>query len=148
MFSKIAAIILLLILAISAFGQIAQPSQQEPKKEYTPEEKANLKQAEELAERFVQRWHETLDWKLLFEEFYVKNAEYRKWTLGITDANEEFNEEDVEFFSEFSFYWHSSFYFERELHLIYEFDNENNCVCPPEFIRQEEKHKAEGTWVF
>ena len=72
MFSKIFTIAILLTLSFSAFGQSLSHSEGE---EYTAEQKAKLNQAEELAGRFVQRWHETLDWKILFDEFFVKNAD-------------------------------------------------------------------------
>lgn len=42
------------------------------------EEKKRLRRAEEAAGRFVQRWHETLDLHVLFEEMYVSNAEQRR----------------------------------------------------------------------
>ncbi len=75
MFSKLILIIVLLTLSFAVFGEDAIVVQQE-KKEYTPEQIAKLKQAEKFADRFVERWHETLDLKILFAEFFIRNPNY------------------------------------------------------------------------
>lgn len=75
MFLNIKRIILSFLLVTTAVGQTIPPSPKEEKKEYTLEEKAKLKQAEALADRFVQRWHETLDLNVLVDEFFVQQDE-------------------------------------------------------------------------
>ena len=79
MFSKLWPFVFLLITTFPTFSKSISKPQQKQKKEYTSEEKAKLKQAEELADRFVQRWHETLDLNVLFDEFYTKD-------IGILNA--------------------------------------------------------------
>lgn len=61
---------------------VADPSQEEDKgekqKPLTPEEEQKLRRAEEAADLFIQRWHETLDMNVLFEEMYVSNPAQRR----------------------------------------------------------------------
>jgi hypothetical protein len=44
----------------------------------TTEEKIKLKRTEEAAQRFIDRWHETLDLNILFDEMYVSSLEIRR----------------------------------------------------------------------
>jgi TonB family protein len=44
----------------------------------TPGEKERLRLAEEAADRFIQRWHETLDFRAVFDELYVSNPAQRR----------------------------------------------------------------------
>lgn len=94
MFLNITRIILSFLLVTTAVGQTIPLSPKEEKKEYTLEEKAKLKQAEELADRFVKRWHETLDLDVLVDEFFVQPDELRGmiedgFGFFIDDWNEE-----------------------------------------------------------
>ncbi len=97
MFSKTVRIVLLLVVTLPTFSQSPLAPQQEQKKEYTPEEKAKLKQAEEFAEKFVKRWHETLDLNVLLEEMFVADEGLRgkvesEFGFFIDDWNEEIDE--------------------------------------------------------
>lgn len=49
----------------------------------TPEEQHKLRRAEEAADRFIQRWHETLDMDVLFDEMYVSNPEQRRRNVNL-----------------------------------------------------------------
>lgn len=80
MFSKISQMTVFLLLCLSVFGQDSAFKQPE-KKEYTPEQKTKLKLAEELADKFVQRWHETLDLNVLFDEFYSSDPWIRQHNI-------------------------------------------------------------------
>ena len=51
--------------------------------ELTPEEAAKERRVEEAAERFIKRWHETLDLNILFDEQYVANPEQRRMNVGL-----------------------------------------------------------------
>lgn len=51
---------------------------EEKQRPLTPEEEQKLQRAEAAADRFIERWHETLDMNLLFEEMYVSNPEQRR----------------------------------------------------------------------
>jgi TonB family protein len=44
----------------------------------TEEEKVKKRRAEEAADLFIQRWHETLDMNVLFDEMYVSDPEQRR----------------------------------------------------------------------
>jgi TonB family protein len=44
----------------------------------SPEDQEKLRRVEETADRFIQRWHETLDLNVLFDEMYVTNAKQRR----------------------------------------------------------------------
>ena len=129
MFSKIFTIAILLTLSFSAFGQSLSHSEGE---EYTAEQKAKLNQAEELAGRFVQRWHETLDWKILFDEFFVKNADYWKQNFG--KPTEE-GKAALNF--EIYFLMNSQFFLEREIRLVYGVDENFKCIYPSRFLDQQ-----------
>jgi hypothetical protein len=135
MFSKIISITVFLILSLSVFGQDTSSEQQE-KKEYTPGQKAKLKQAEELAEKFVRRWHETLDLKILDTEFFVKNPKYLEQRFGSNDKEEGHvhNGEGFKAWVVEMYFWMSeTFHLERELRLIYgEKDKKLECLCPEE----------------
>jgi hypothetical protein len=135
MFSKIISITVLLILSLSVFGQDTSSEKQE-KKEYTPEQKAKIKQAEELAEKFVRRWHETLDLKILDDEFFVKNPKYLEHRFGSNDTEDGHvhNGEGFKAWAvEVYFSMNESFHLERELRLIYGAKDEGlECLCPEE----------------
>lgn len=46
--------------------------------ELTPEEVVKQRRVEEAADRFIQRWHQTLDMNILFDELYVSNPKQRQ----------------------------------------------------------------------
>lgn len=97
MFSRTVSIMLLLVATLPVSSQSTLTAQQGQKKEYTPEEKAKLKEAEELAEKFVKRWHETLDLNLLLDEMFVADEGLRgkvesEFGFFIDDWNEEIDE--------------------------------------------------------
>jgi tetratricopeptide (TPR) repeat protein len=49
----------------------------------TPEEEEKRRQVEEAADRFIRRWHETLDLNVLFDEMYVSNPEQRRRNVNL-----------------------------------------------------------------
>ena len=109
MFSKLISIIVLLPLSFAVFGQDAIIVQEE-KKEYTPEQKAKLKQAKEFANKFIERWHETLDLKIMFAEFFIRNPNYLQQNYHLFSKPEtckKCTKEEIEqvFFAYFNAYY-------------------------------------------
>lgn len=49
----------------------------------TPDEQQKLNRVEEAADRFIKRWHEALDFNVLFDETFVSNPEQRRRNLGL-----------------------------------------------------------------
>ena len=81
MFSKIARTVFVLTFALSSLFQTVFSQQKDPPREYTSEEKAKLKQAEAFADKFVRRWHETLDLNVLFDELYSSDPWIRELNI-------------------------------------------------------------------
>lgn len=48
----------------------------------TPEEEEKRRLVEEVADRFIDRWHETLDLNVLFDEMYVSNPQQRRQNMS------------------------------------------------------------------
>ena len=131
MFSKIFTIAILLTLSFSAFGQSLSHSQGE---EYTAEQKAKLNQAEELADKFVQRWHETLDFKTVFDEYFVTSPEYRKQNYYLFSKPESCKSCDEDMIRDGYFAYHNALARRQELALAYGTTDNGDCRCPLKFL--------------
>jgi hypothetical protein len=60
-------------LSVNGFGRASAARRQN-----SPADKANLQQrAEEFADRFIQRWHQTLDLQSLANEMFVSSAQFK-----------------------------------------------------------------------
>lgn len=112
---------------------------QEKNEENTPEQKAKLKQAEELADKFVQRWHETLDLKILDEEYFIKNPKFREENKikEELEADGEVGEGDKAFFKEFVYVYYASHALGDEMELVFGRNQNNEINYPEEFQKNQ-----------
>lgn len=132
MFRKVIGMIILLSLVNVVFGQL---SQHRLKKDYKEEENDKLKQAEELADRFVRRWHETLDLKVVFNELFVTNPSYLSQNYHLYSKVEDCNGCTEEMIKEAYFSYQNAFALRKELALVYGTSDDGECRCPVRFLQ-------------
>ncbi len=66
---------------------VRSPDEKQPSEETPPpltaEEKEKLPRVEDAANRFIERWHETLDMNVVFDELYVSNPQQRSLNVRL-----------------------------------------------------------------
>lgn len=157
MSAKSLIFILMILLVTSG---LTEKTISAPLKTITQQEE-KLKQAEEAADRFIQRWHETLDLNVLFDELYIANAEQRRYNISLycgvyafltgtsPDCFKVRNNLSEETMREGFFAFWNMAYLQDEYHLL--FQNDEKVSDPPEIqkLKQQQEEKEERTeeWV-
>lgn len=118
----------------------------------TPEEKEKLRRVEEAADRFIERWHETLDLNVLFDEMYVSNPEQRSRNVGLFYGVYKFlagtgydpaigkGIDEAVMREGFMAFW-NMFYLMDEYRLAFEKSEDQDAVPPPEIAEAVNKMK-------
>ncbi len=111
----------------------------------TPDELAKRKRAEEAADRFIQRWHETLDMNVLFDEMYLTDAEQRRrnaylfysvyrYLTGAGGGPAVEKDVDEKLMREgFMAFW-NYYYMVQEYYLAFNQSTDSPANMPPEFL--------------
>lgn len=114
--------------------------------ELTSVEIGKKRRVEEAADRFIERWHQTLDLNVLFEEMYVSNPKLRQingrlfrgvyqflsasaWGPGV---NKDVGDELLR--DAFFAFW-NMYYMSDEYQMAYQTDEQGGLVDPPELKR-------------
>lgn len=112
----------------------------------TPEEVAKQHRVEEAADRFIERWHQTLDMNVLFDELYVSNPKQRqqnarmfygvyKFWAGSSGPEVDQDVDDTLMRDGFFTFW-NLWYQINEYVLAYQEPDDQELAEPPEFKRQ------------
>lgn len=128
-------------------------SQDNKKPVYTKEQKEKLRQAEEAANHFVRRWHETLDLNVLFEELYVADPDRRQRNIllfcdvylfltGTTRCRDVIGKVDNDIMKRGFFSFWNLIYLEDEYDLAFA-ESENNDPAMPAEIEKMNKEREQ-----
>lgn len=116
--------------------------------ELTSPELATRRRVEDAADRFIERWHQTLDLNVLFDEMYVSNPKLRQingrlfrgvyqflsasaWSPGVD------KDVDDELLRDAFFAFWNMYYMSDEYQMAYQTDEQVGLVEPPELKRMQ-----------
>ncbi|MCI0490271.1 MAG: hypothetical protein L0229_27075, partial [Blastocatellia bacterium] len=143
MFSKSFSVAVALLLLQGIFGTNVSASLKGRKEDrllerqstYSEQEKAKLQLAEEAADRFIQRWHEILDFGILFDEMYVSNPAQRRRNIDMFASQDEAKGLDEQTGREGFIAFCNMWYLGAEYMLSVQTEDDEPVSLPPEIAK-------------